>query len=197
VTADALRRADAVADAIARDAALYDQRGCLSPDAVYVAAEGRGAARDLAARLVAALAALGERLPPGRTRVEERAAARVAWDAAEHEPGAELLGAPGAGVILEDARPFAPGPGGRVLRVHPVPDLRALPALLPVGRVECVGVAGEAGLPPPAALAARGVARLCPVGRMQRPRLAWPRGQHPPLGALLGRAGPAPIQVER
>jgi hypothetical protein len=60
-----------------------------------------------------------------------------------------------------------------------------------------VGITGTdaAGLAAP--LRARGVSRLCPVGRMQRPGLSWPRGQHPPLGVLLGHAADPRLEVER
>jgi hypothetical protein len=46
------------------------------------------------------------------------------------------------------------------------------------------------------ALRRRGVARVCPLGRMQRPRIDWPRGQRPPLATLFRAAGEPRIQVE-
>jgi hypothetical protein len=46
------------------------------------------------------------------------------------------------------------------------------------------------------ALRRHGVARVCPIGRMQRPRLDWPRGQRPALGALFRDDGEPRIQVE-
>src|SRR5437764_3119474 len=65
------RAAAAGVDAIALDVALHDQRGCLSPHAVYVAGEARG----FAERLAAALEAVAERLPPGTASIEARAQA--------------------------------------------------------------------------------------------------------------------------
>ena len=197
VARDALADAVAVAAAIAWDAALYEQRGCLSPHAVWVEEGGAASPDALADALLDALETARDRLPVGPAPVGDRAAVRVAWDAAEHEPDTRLLGAPGAGVVLHgDAAP-RPCIGGRTLRVHPIHDLAALPGLLAAGAIECVGIAGG----DPAALAsplrARGVARLCPVGRMQRPGLSWPRGQRPPLGVLLGRGGDPVIEVER
>jgi hypothetical protein len=194
---DALGRAADVAAAIAWDAALYEQRGCLSPHAVYVEESGAVPACDFADALVAALAAVRERLPPGRAPVEERAAIRVAWDAAEHEPETRLLGGPGAGVALHASASFRPGIGGRTLRVHPIRGLDRLPDLLPQGVIECVGIAGGDAAVLAEPLRARGVSRLCPVGRMQRPGLSWPRGQHPPLGVLLGHAADPRLEVER
>jgi hypothetical protein len=193
---DALADPAGVAAAIAWDTALYEQRGCLSPHAVWVEEGGAASPAELAAALVAALAAVRVRLPVAPAPVDERAAVRVAWDAAEHEPGTRLLGAPGAGVVLHgDAAP-RPRIGGRTLRVHPIRDLDALPTVLATDAIECVGIAGGDPAALAAPLRARGVARLCPVGRMQRPGLSWPRGQQAPLGVLLGRAGDPVIEVE-
>jgi len=192
----ALGDAATVAAAIAWDAALYEQRGCLSPQAVYVEEGGAVSVREFADEVVAALEATRARLPLGRASVQARAAVRVAWDAAEHEPSARLLGAPGAGVVVHGDATFRPGIGGRTLRVHPIRELGALPDLLPANVIECVGIAGGDAAALTTPLRGRGVARLCPVGRMQRPPLSWPRGQHAPLGALLGRAAEPCLEVE-
>ena len=187
------RAAAAEVDAIALDVALHDQRGCLSPHAVYVTGDARG----FAERLAAALDAVAVRLPPGPASVDARAAARLLAAEAEWAPGAAVLCGAGGTVIYEEAPAFRPTAGLRTVRVHPLRDPRVLPELLPPGRIECVGVAGVDPAPLVAVLRARGVARICPVGRMQRPPLSWPRGQHAPLGALLGRRGEPLIEVER
>jgi len=187
------RAAAAEVDAIALDVALHDQRGCLSPHAVYVTGDARG----FAERLAAALDAVAVRLAPGPASVEARAAARLLAAEAEWAPGAAVLCGAGGTVIYEEAPAFRPTAGLRTVRVHPLRDPRVLPELLPPGRIECVGVAGVDPAPLVAVLRARGVARICPVGRMQRPPLSWPRGQHPPLGALLGRRGEPLLEVER
>jgi acyl-CoA reductase-like NAD-dependent aldehyde dehydrogenase len=195
---DALRDVEGVAAAIALDASLHDQRGCLSPHAVWVEEAGAVTPADFAGALVAALEETRRGLPPGRAPVEERAAVRVAWDAAEHEPGTRLLGAPGAGVILHDDASPRPCIGGRTLRVHPLRELAALPDVLPAGAIESVGIAGGGDVMPLAMrLSQHGVSRLCPVGRMQRPALSWPRGQHSPLNAILARASAGSFEMER
>jgi len=180
------------ADAVALDVALHDQRGCLSPHAVYVANDARG----FAERLAAALAAVAERLPPWPASLEARAGAQLDAAEAEWRTGAAVSRGAGGTVIHEDADAFRPTRGLRTVRVHSLPDPRALPELLRPGQVECVGIAGvdAAALVP--ALRERGVSRLCPIGRMQRPPLSWPRGQLPPLGALLGRCAERLIEVE-
>jgi hypothetical protein len=72
-----------------------------------------------------------------------------------------------------------------------------LPGLLPMGAIECVGLAGPDATALAAPLLARGVARICPLGRMQRPTLAWPRGQQAPLATLLGRPTEPCLEIER
>ena len=178
---------DEIADAIAFDIALHDQRGCLSPHAVYALGDARGLAR----RLAAALDALAVRLPTGPAEVEERAAARVLRDRAEWEPGTEVHETRAGTVLYEERVDFRPTGGRRTVRVHPLSGLEALPGIVPRGTIECVGLAGTAGRPLVDALRTAGVARVCPPGRMQQPSLSWPRGQLAPLGSLLGRlAGP-------
>jgi len=196
VAREGLEDVEQVAHAVALDVALYEQRGCLSPRAVYVESGGRLAPRDFAERLAAALDALAERLPPVSADVEERAAARVLREGADWTSGTTVLRGPG-GIVLYDEDPsFRPTLPARSLRVHPIASLAALPELLPAARIECLGLAAgdPRGLVP--ALREHGVSRLCPVGRMQRPPLGWPRGQHAPLGVLLGHPGPPRCSVE-
>ncbi len=196
VGCNASRDLQAVATAAARDVAAYDQRGCLSAHALYVEGDA-STARALAERLAAALEEQGQRLPPGPATVPERAAARVARAETEWAPGGMAFGGP-LGTVLHHAAPaiFAPTCGQRTVRVYPLPALAALPELLPPGMIECVGVAALDPTRLVAALRARGVARLCPLGRMQSPALTWPRGQQPPLGALLRDGSPPEIAVD-
>src|SRR5262249_21693111 len=117
---------------------------------------------------------------------------RRALDDAEWRGGVRVIG---NGVIVDLDPAFRPSPGGRTVWVRPLASLDALPALLPEGRIECVGVAGDATAIVPA-LAARGGARACAVGRRKRPPLSWPRGQRAPLRSLLGVAGGMRMEVE-
>jgi len=180
-------RDDAPAGALALDVVLHDQRGCLSPHAVYVA----GNARAFAERLARVFNGVAAHLPPGRLTTEERATVRALRDEAEWE-GARVLAGPGGTVIYDERPRFRPTCGLRTVRVHP---LAALPDVLPPGRVECVGFWGL--VPDTTALERLGVSRVCPVGRMQRPPLAWPRGQRVALGTLFGHRGPPRLLLER
>lgn len=174
--------------AAARDIALYEQRGCLSPHACWVV----GDAAAVAAGLADALLLLAERLPPAPATVEERAAVRGFLDDAAWAGAGVHAGAWGA-VVRESGPHFRPTCGARTIRVLPLRDSAALPDLLPEHTIECLGT----NVPPPAGLRARGVARVCPVGRMQQPPLSWPRGQRPALGSLLRQTRAAVMGIER
>jgi hypothetical protein len=192
----ALAEAERLAHAIALDVALYEQRGCLSPHAVYVEAGGDPGPRDVAERLAAALDIVAERLPPAPPGLHVRAAVQRLRGEAEWTTGAAVFAGPGGTVVYEEEPAFRAGPGARSIRVHPLAAPRALPDLLPTAQIECVGLAGVDPERLAGALRARGVARCCPPGRMQRPPLSWPRGQLAPLGALLGRPSSPRLEVE-
>jgi hypothetical protein len=193
----ALADAEALARALAEDVALYDQRGCLSPHVVYVERGGPETPRAFAQRLGAALDAVAARWPLGPAPVAERARGRLERAEAEWRSGTALVTGPGGTVIHDDvARPAGATSGRRTVRVHPLDSLTSLADLVPSRLVECVGLAGIDGGTLAPALRARGVSRICPIGRMQRPPLTWPRGQRPPLGALLGREDGPALEVE-
>lgn len=183
---------------IARDVALFDQRGCLSIAALYVEG-GEDTARTWARVLAAELAGLARRWSPGPA--EPATAAAVQQVRAEAElrgryrldVAAELA----AGTVLVEPDPgFQPTPGLRTVRVHPLDDLARLPALLAPwqDRLQGVALAGELGeraRPLRAALEALGVSRITPPGELQRPDALWHNGGAHPLRALL-QSPPAP-----
>jgi hypothetical protein len=172
----------------ALDVALYEQRGCLSAHVCWVV----GNAARVADGLADALLHLAERLPPAAATVEERAAVRTFLDEAAWSGAGVQAGAWGAVVRDSDAH-FRPTCGARTLRVLPLRDPSLLPELIPPHAIECLGT----NVPPPAGLRARGVARVCPVGRMQQPPLSWPRGQRQALGSLLREPRTAVMAIER
>jgi hypothetical protein len=176
--------------ALAWDVVRYEQRGCLSPQAVFVL----GHAGTVATRLTAALDTIARDVPAPEPSLEERAAHRLAVEAARFDGDTVLESAVGT-VIVDANRRYIDGPGRRTVRVHALDDTRAVTTVFAPGTVECIGLGRGVQLDADV-LRERGVARLCPVGRMQRPRIDWPRGQRPPLASLF-RAGDEPrIQVE-
>jgi hypothetical protein len=176
----------AAASAAALDVALFDQRGCLSPQTIYV--EGDEAKAIVFAHALAdQLASLAERLPRARAGENERAAAaeflrrlRVrAMAPVTHALdtvllGNELAGAPNYIVGVEDfGEPVCAG-FGRIVIVKPATGIaeaaRAISSLK--HRLDTIGVAGvEAGRE--AAFAACGARRICTLGEMQRPPFGY------------------------
>jgi hypothetical protein len=177
------------AAALARDVALWDQQGCLSPVALYVLGVERVPDALLAA-LVAGFEEAAQRWPRGR--VSTQASVR---SVAERDT-AELRAAAGADVrvsagreftlVAEPDAAFRGSPLNRFLRIYPVASAeQLLEALTPLGpHLAAVGVAGLAAeldaLAPE--LAALGAARVCSLGKLQCPPLAW---CHDQPGVLL------------
>jgi acyl-CoA reductase LuxC/acyl-protein synthetase LuxE len=176
-----------VADAIARDVSLFEQRGCLSPHHIFVESPDGGAAREFARELAAALERCAERMPsPRRYGLEDAAALRRVRESARWRAigGDALVLREGAGlgwtVICDEAAVFTPTPGYRTVTVSPIGDLEELKRRLqPVGgRIEAFAIAASAARRERlyAALAALGICYLCTPGAMQSPSLDWPHG---------------------
>lgn len=171
------------AEGIARDVALFDQRGCLSVAAVYTA----GDAEALADELGRALADLARRWPPGPAPRPVQAA--VQHVRLEAEMRALLRsGLPlAAGTVVLDPDPsFRPSPGLRTVRVHPLGDLTRLPDLLKPwrGRLQGAALAGEDAWRLARRLATLGISRLAAPGELQSPDASWHNGGIHPLVAL-------------
>ncbi len=177
---------EAVAAGLARDVALFDQRGCLSVVAVYVAG-GLDAAARLAGHLEAALAGLAARWPPGPGAAPALAAVQQLRLEAELRglPRASLP--PAAGTVLLEPEPaLRPSPGLRTVRVHQLPELDRLPEILAPwqGRLQGAALAGPAAWSLAPRLAALGISRCAAPGDLQSPDAAWHNGGIDPLAAL-------------
>jgi hypothetical protein len=176
--------ADALADRLAYDVSLFDQQGCVSAHLVYVE-RGGGLSPDVfAERLAVAMASFDLAMPRGRVTLAETAAIQQARTAVEMQ---ELRGEPArlfaseggtAWTVAYEADPiFTPSCLNRVVRVKAIADISDLTNLLkPVSRyLQTVGVAMApsrrdrlAGI-----LARMGACRICPIGEMPHPPLAW------------------------
>jgi hypothetical protein len=175
-----------LAAGLARDVALFDQRGCLSVVAVYVAGGLEDAAR-LAASLEAALGDLAARWPPGPAAAPALAAVQQLRLEAELRglPPASLP--PAAGTVLLEPEPeLRASPGLRTVRVHPLPDLDRLPQILAPwrGRLQGAALAGPAAWRLAPRLAELGISRCAAPGDLQSPDAAWHNGGIDPLVAL-------------
>jgi hypothetical protein len=185
------------AAALASDVALFDQRGCLSVTAVYT----DGDAPHLARLLARELAHLAHRWPPGPATPAELSAVQ------QQRLEAQLAGCDlhavekiqvgknqeasepsiAAGTVMIDFNPSFRGPSGpRCVRIHPLPDLADLPALLAPwqGFLQGAALAGNFAHPLATPLTALGVSRIAPPGALQHPDALWHNGGVHPLDIL-------------
>ena len=180
------------AQRLARDVALWDGRGCLSPAWALVRDSPRGRAAELARALAAALEELEDELQRGRLDTAEAAELPELRARAAVREGTRLEMAAGASTwtVALEASDTRPPPGlFRFLSIVPFTDDAALArfcgSLAP--HLSCIGHAGFAGeLPALARLAvAAGASRVCPLGRMQLPPLDWNHDGMSPLRPLV------------
>jgi hypothetical protein len=198
-------RLDRTASEVARAVALFDQRGCVSPQVVWVE-EGGGAvegalgpaapsARVFARRLAGALQELEGRLPGGALEVEEASAVQ------QLRGTAELMAASGSAVevihgggsswtVVYEAETGPPQACvGRVVRVRPLASLDELPQVLEPVRhhLQTVGTAGLGARAD--ALAAElgrlGASRVVPFASVAFPPARWHHDGGRPLGDLV------------
>lgn len=173
-------------EGLARDVALFDQRGCLSVAAVYTS----GNPEELARRLAEDLAELSRRWPPGPADPAALAAVQQARLEAEMR-GLWAADLPIlSGTVLVDPDPaFRPSPGLRTVRVHPVADLDRLPAILSPwrGKLQGAALAGEDAWRLAPALAELGISRCAVPGELQSPDVTWHNGGIHPLYALVSQ----------
>lgn len=169
-------------EGLARDVALFDQRGCLSVAAVYTS----GDAEKLARRLAEDLAELARRWPPGPADPAALAVVQQARLEAEMR-GLWMADLPVlSGTVLVDPDPaFRPSPGLRTVRVHPV-DLKRIPAILSPwkGKLQGAALAGEDAWRLAPALTELGISRCAVPGELQSPDVTWHNGGIHPLRAL-------------
>jgi hypothetical protein len=169
------------AEGLARDIALFDQRGCLSVAAIYTTCDPEA----LAARLEDALAKLW---PPGPA--DPAALAVVQQMRLESEMrGLRRSRLPVAsGTVLVEPEPaFRLSPGLRTVRIHPLEDLGRLPGVLAPwrGRLQGAALAGEDAWRLAPALADLGISRCAAPGELQSPDVTWHNGGIHPLRALV------------
>ena len=172
---------------IARDVALFDQRGCLSVQTVFVAGNAAHA-RAFGEALATALAREARELPPGR--VDARQASAVHQLRGEAELRGSLVGtlplATGTVLLQSADAPVGPSPGLRTVHVYPLADLAELPVRLSDWQPLLQGAAlvGASAWALAPALAALGVSRCAQPGELQTPDASWHNGGHDPLAVL-------------
>jgi Acyl-CoA reductase (LuxC) len=167
LTSEAAARA--VAEAFAEDVAAYDQRGCMSPHAVWVDAGAQVSPEGFGALLHEALGALAARLPRGPMPFEA-AARELSYRGVAAVVGT-LHEETSHAVAVEEGGALRVSPGHRNVQVLGVSGPAGLrTALAPLGvHLKCLGVAGVAPEDLLHALPPRVAPRICPLGAMQCP----------------------------
>ena len=159
-------------EGLALDVAAYDQRGCLSPQSVWVE---EGDLRAFSRRLATALDAIATDLPRGE--LSDEAAVAIMQRRASAAFRGEVFDATDATVLLEPTPYRWDTPLHRTIAVHRFEGGAAgLDAALPEGlRLHAAGVDGTADTRRAyaAVLARRGVSRVCALGAMQTPPASW------------------------
>lgn len=198
VARDALHAAHfhQVVSEVAGAVAFFDQRGCVSPQVVFVEEGGATTPGEFARALAKALEVLEDHLPGGVLDPLEASARHQVTGTAEvmaaSGAGVEVHHGGGAGwaVILDPASNFAPSCVGRVVRVRPVADVLDTPALVApfASHLQSVGVAGCGDRLPRLAeeLAHVGVSRITGFDAMPFPPPDWHHDGQGPLRALVG-----------
>ncbi len=185
------RTASEVAGAVA----FFDQRGCTSPQVIFVEEGGDAAPPEFARELAVAMEAVERHLPGGQLDAEEAALRHQVRGTAELQSAAGMGvevhdgGAAGWTVIYDPSPGFGPMCVGRTVRVKPVADVLDVPELVStLGRhLQTVAVAGcgprlerVAG-----ALTEAGVSRVAGFGSAPFPAPWWHHDGQGPLRALV------------
>jgi hypothetical protein len=185
------KRVEATAAEVAAAVATYDQRGCVSPQVIFVEEGGATSPAGFADALARALEAVEARLPTGRLDAAQASTLQQARGTAE------LLAATAGGVVRHGFRAawtivfaamaIVPGPtAGRFVFVRPLRDAEELPEAL--GRLgphlQTVGAAGldERLEAVAGALGLVGASRVAPFGSVAFPPAWW---HHDGRGPLL------------
>ncbi len=202
-----------VARELAADVTAWNQLGCLSPHVAYVQEDGAVSPEGLAVAIAEELARREQDEPRGPIPPEDAAAIvarrdiyrlratllgdgsdRLRFETAFRDPpGGVALWESEAGtawtVVLDRDPRFEHSCLNRFLYVKPVRQLDEMLRMLePVrGHVSTVAVAAVDHRATEIAreLASWGVPRVCPVGRMQEPPLAWRHDGRPALADLV------------
>ena len=186
---------------LARDVAIWDQQGCLSPQGIAVIGTARDRL-DLMEQLAIALAATEVELPAGRLSVPEAArlrgfraellARRVAGEALEWRE-APPTGGTGVArwlVWADEETRFEPAPARRHVLVRSAPSIEAFVArgLPSPEHRQAVGLeeSDPDRLKYAEALRAAGVPYIAALGSMQAPSVDWPNKGHDLLAELKG-----------
>jgi hypothetical protein len=176
-----------VAAGLARDIALFDQRGCLSIQAIFTAGDAAALARITAEELQV----LSRTWPPGRLDpVAAAGVQQVRTEAALRGLFVPDMPLAAGTVVIEPEARFQPSPGLRTVRIHPIENLNDLPEILVgwSGQLQGAALAGEAAWRLQPSLAELGISHFAAPGQLQTPDASWHNGGVHPFAVLTGSA---------
>ena len=185
---------DRSAAGVAESVALFDQRGCVSPQVVFVEEGGVHGPEGFAAALAEQFRRLETRLPSvspdsGEASARHQVRGTAELMAALGEVTVLHGGDAGWTVILDGTASLGPSPGGRCVRVRGVSDASEVPALVKPfgGHLQTVGVSGLGGRLSAIAraLGRVGASRIVPFGSVAFPPPWWHHDGRGPLLDLL------------
>lgn len=171
----------------ARDVAMFDQRGCMSPQTIYVEGD-EGRALLFARALDAEMRRANDALPRARISPDEAVAVamavrRLSVNALAPKThgldtlmvGPDVSGVPGFVVVVEPTGPPAIEGFGRIVSVKPCEHVEGLVGIAQAAstRLESLGYAGEMASEMLARLIRAGFLRVCSLGEMQRPPFGY------------------------
>lgn len=187
-------RIETVAADVAEAVAFFDQKGCVSPQVVYVEEGGELTPQDFVRQLGDALEAIEARLPSGPLSVAEASALQQARGTGEllaaTGSGAVVHGGPSPWTVVLESESGDSGPvAGRFVRVRAVADATDLAGVLePLGdHLQTVGVAGLGARLEriTAALGSVGASRVAPFTNVAFPPPWWHHDGRGPLRDLV------------
>ncbi len=184
----------------AYDIALFDQKGCLSPQVIYIIEGGSLTSGAFTECLAERLRDWESLLPRGTAPATTNHQIRKAREEAEWKmlAGKDVtLHASGKGfdwtVIYDNDPTFVPSETYRTIRVKPLNTLFQLREILAPWKpyLECVGLAARDEEYAAIAdfLGGIGVSRICPLGKMQTPPIGWRHGGRPRLADFVRWVG--------
>jgi hypothetical protein len=180
---------------LARQVALFDQQGCLSPQVAFVEEGAPHETERFAALVADELRRLEHAMPRAPLTLAESTAV---WRFVEQQRWREQEGEPVTfhgdrhglfGVVCDRSVEVATSPLFRHLVMVPVPALAAIAARMAplAGLVEAIGYVGRPEQQSEAAAIADacGANRLCPLERLQAPSFDWRQTGHPRLACFV------------
>ena len=186
-----------VAKLLARDVALFEQLGCLSPHQIFVLGSEESAARTFAIAMAHALEDIGKSMPPAQLQIRDASEIRgvreharwraIAGDAVELFEGNGLEWTLVFERRAEAGASFKISPAFRTVHATAVRNLAELRACLAgvAARIEAMAVAGDGSGGIRSAIAKMGIPYVCAPGEMQSPPLEWAHGGGSFLDAIL------------